>query len=144
MKNICCFIPFVPEKIFFCLFLCFRGQRIYFCCLKDSRIGDWLTFWTYCSSKIGRKFLFNNIFSCQILFLQQSGFLSLRVWLIWKHIRSIGRHYNDVIMALQRLKSPTSWLFTQSLFTRRSKKTSKFLVTGLCAGNSPGTVEFPA
>ena len=30
------------------------------------------------------------------------------------------------------------------LFRRRSKKTSKLRVTGLCGGNSPGTGEFPA
>ena len=30
------------------------------------------------------------------------------------------------------------------LFGRRSKKTSKLRITGLCAGNSPGTGEFPA
>ena len=30
------------------------------------------------------------------------------------------------------------------LFGRRSKKTSKLHITGLCAGNSPGTGEFPA
>ena len=30
------------------------------------------------------------------------------------------------------------------LFIRRSKKTSKLRVTGLCVGNSPGTGEFPA
>ena len=30
------------------------------------------------------------------------------------------------------------------LFRRRSKKTSKLHVTGLCVGNSPGTGEFPA
>ena len=30
------------------------------------------------------------------------------------------------------------------LFERRSKKTSKLCVTGLCAGNSPGTDEVPA
>ena len=30
------------------------------------------------------------------------------------------------------------------LFTRRSNKTSKFRVTGLCVGNSPVTGEFPA
>ena len=30
------------------------------------------------------------------------------------------------------------------LFRRRSKKTSKLPVTGLCAGNSPGPGEFPA
>ena len=29
-------------------------------------------------------------------------------------------------------------------FRRRSKKTSKLRVTGLCVGNSPGTGEFPA
>ena len=32
----------------------------------------------------------------------------------------------------------------KSLFRRRSKKTSKLRVTGLCAGNSPVTGEFPA
>ena len=30
------------------------------------------------------------------------------------------------------------------LFMRKSKKTSKLRVTGLCVGNSPGTGEFPA
>ena len=30
------------------------------------------------------------------------------------------------------------------LFRRKSKKTSKLRLTGLCAGNSPGTGEFPA
>ena len=30
------------------------------------------------------------------------------------------------------------------LFRRKSKETSKLRVTGLCAGNSPGTGEFPA
>ena len=30
------------------------------------------------------------------------------------------------------------------LFRRRSKKTSKLRITDLCAGNSPGTGEFPA
>ena len=30
------------------------------------------------------------------------------------------------------------------LFTRRSKKTPKLRITGLCVGNSPGTGEFPA
>ena len=30
------------------------------------------------------------------------------------------------------------------LFRRKSKKTSELRVTGLCAGNSPGTGEFPA
>ena len=40
--------------------------------------------------------------------------------------------------------SPASPLFTQPLFGRRSKKTSKLRVTSLCVGNSPGIGEFPA
>ena len=38
---------------------------------------------------------------------------------------------------------PHKCLFNR-LFKRRSKKTSKLRVTGLCARNSPGTGEFPA
>ena len=38
---------------------------------------------------------------------------------------------------------PHDCLFNR-LFGRRSKKISKLRVTGLCAGNSPGTGEFPA
>ena len=38
---------------------------------------------------------------------------------------------------------PRECLFSRSI-RRRSKKTSKFCVTGLCAGNSPETGEFPA
>ena len=34
--------------------------------------------------------------------------------------------------------------FLNRVFRRRSKKTSKLCVTGLCAGNSPVTGEFPA
>ena len=43
-----------------------------------------------------------------------------------------------------RLKSPASIWFFNRLFRRRSKKTSKLHVTGRCAGNSPGTGEFPS
>ena len=35
-------------------------------------------------------------------------------------------------------------VYSNRLFRRRSKKTSKLRVTGLCAGNLPGTDEFPA
>ena len=38
---------------------------------------------------------------------------------------------------------PHDCLFNR-LFRRRSKKTSKLRVTGLCARNSPGTGEYPA
>ena len=37
----------------------------------------------------------------------------------------------------------TSLTIVYRLFWRRSKKTSKLLITGLCVGNSPVTGEFP-
>ena len=43
-----------------------------------------------------------------------------------------------------RLKSPASRLFTQSLIRAQIKENIKLRVTGLCAGNSPVTGEFPA
>ena len=77
--------------------------------------------------------------------------------------------YQSVIMNIVRNKCPIIWWFFIShslqwrhngrdtvsnhqphdfllkrLFRLRSKKTSKLHVTGLCAGNSPGTGEFPA
>ena len=51
----------------------------------------------------------------------------------WRHIGhdSVSNHQpNDCLL--------------NNLFRRRSKKTSKLLVTGLWAGNSPGAGEFPA
>ena len=55
------------------------------------------------------------------------------VTLLWRHNGhdSVSNH------------QPHGCLFNP-LIRRRSKKTSKLRVTGLCAGNSPGTGEFPA
>ena len=56
------------------------------------------------------------------------------------------RHYNDVIMSAMAFQITMQLhdCLLNRLFMRRSKKTSKLGVTGLCAGNSPGTGEFPA
>ena len=50
-------------------------------------------------------------------------------------------HYDDVIMTMLASQI-TSLTVVYSIVY--SKKTSKLRVTGLCAGNSPGTSEFPA
>ena len=57
----------------------------------------------------------------------------------------VAFHYNDVKMAAiaSEITSLTI-VFLNRLFRRRSKKTSKLRVTGLCVGNSPGTGKFPA
>ena len=59
--------------------------------------------------------------------------LSIRHALRWRHNEhdSVSNH------------QPRDCLLNR-LFRRRSKKTSKLRVTGLCVGNSPGTGEFPA
>ena len=56
-----------------------------------------------------------------------------------------GLRYNDVIMGAIACSNhqPHDCLLNR-LFRRKSKKTSKLRVTGLCVGNSPVTDEFPA
>ena len=66
-------------------------------------------------------------------------------WLYTYKVNSMLAHYGDVIidtMASQN-NQPHHCLLNR-LFGCRSKKTSKLRVTDLCAGNSPGTGEFPA
>ena len=62
-------------------------------------------------------------------FAQLFSLVSLR----WRHNRpdSVSKHQPH-------------YCLLNRLFRRRIKETSKLRVTGLCAGNSPGTGEFPA
>ena len=54
-------------------------------------------------------------------------------------------HYNDVIMGPDSVSNyQLHDCLLNRLCRRRSKKTSTLRVTGLCAGNSPGTGEFTA
>ena len=54
-------------------------------------------------------------------------------------------HYGDVMMgAIASQITSLTIVYSTVLFRRKSKKTSKLRLTGLCAGNSPGTGEFPA
>ena len=53
--------------------------------------------------------------------------------------------FSDVIMStITSHITDVSIVYSSVSFRRRSKKTSKFRVTGLCEGNSPMTGEFPA
>ena len=52
---------------------------------------------------------------------------------MWRHNELDGVSYHQ----------PHDCLLSR-LFRRRSKKTAKLRVTGICAGNSPVTGEFPA
>ena len=64
---------------------------------------------------------------------------------IVRFIRVLYTHYSDVIMGTVASKiTSLTIVYSNRLFRRRSKKTSKLRVTGLCVGNSPGTGEFPA
>ena len=63
----------------------------------------------------------------------------------WMHNDCVvfGLHYYDVIVGAIASHQSHDCLL-HHLFRRRSKKTSKLRVTGLCEGNSPETGEFPA
>ena len=54
-------------------------------------------------------------------------------------------HYSDVIMSVMASQITSLTIVYSTVYSRcRSKKTSKLRVTGLFAGNSPVTGEFPA
>ena len=53
-------------------------------------------------------------------------------------------HYNDVIISTVASQITSLMIVYSTVYSRRrSKKASKLRVTGLCAGNSPVTGEFP-
>ena len=58
----------------------------------------------------------------------------------------VRKHYDDVIMGAMatQITNQTTVCLLNRLFRRKSKRTSKLRVTGLCVGNSPETGEFPA
>ena len=106
-------------------------------------------------------------------FKRNTTYLYARKW-IWKYRLRNGDHFLSVSTCFKRVigNSSTSRLsifrkrllslrwrhndhadvsnhqphgcLLNRLFRRKSKKTSKLRVTGHCAGNSPGTGEFPA
>ena len=54
-------------------------------------------------------------------------------------------HYNDVIMDSMASQITSLTIVYSGVYSGADqRKTSKLRVTGLCAGNSPGTGEFPA
>ena len=54
------------------------------------------------------------------------------------------KHYNDFIVRAMASEITSATIIYSTVYSGRSKKTSRFRVTGLCAGNSPVTGEFPA
>ena len=56
-----------------------------------------------------------------------------------------GIHYNDVIMGAMASQIISLTIIYSTVYSRRrSKKTSKLRVTGLCEGNTPVTGDIPA
>ena len=53
-------------------------------------------------------------------------------------------HYNDVIRSIRESQITSRTIVCSNVYRPRSKKASKLRGTGLCAGNSTGTGDFPA
>ena len=86
--------------------------------------------------------------------------IQARCWQVWGHVcKGLQYTYILFLWLYQPVFLPLRWrhngydsvsnhqphdCLLNRLFRRKSKKTSKLRVTGLCAGNSPGTGEFPA
>ena len=63
----------------------------------------------------------------------------------WEHID--GLHYNDVIMDSMAFQTTSLAIVYSAVYSgadQRKYLLKKLRVTGLCAGNSPETGEFPA
>ena len=61
---------------------------------------------------------------------------------LWEHATTY--HYNDVIMGTIAPQITSLAIVYSTVYSERSKKTSKLRVTGICAGNSPVPDECPA
>ena len=109
-------------------------RSVTFCVWRDMDIGQ-MTGWLYV--RVGcRTLSFDRKFGHQTNSQSPTSHGPLHtddIALQWRHngLDGVSNH------------QPHHCLFSR-LFGRRSKKTSKRRVTGLCAGNSPGTGEFPA
>ena len=91
-------------------------------------------YWSKQRNKTSTTQLLSHIFQTVVIQFKTSYKLSPK-WIIlqWRHngCDSVSNHQpHDCLL--------------KRLFRRRSKKTSKLCVTGLCVGNSPATGEFPA
>ena len=75
-----------------------------------------------------------------------SVLLELIFWFVWElPYQIVRRHYGDVKMgAIASQITSLTIVYSTVYSDADQKKTSKLRVTGLCAGNSPGTGEFPA
>ena len=89
--------------------------------------------------------------SCDVTILSYYFFIQENHGNEWKTSLHYCTHYSCYITFRWRHNEPDGVSDHQPhdcllnrLFWRRSKKTSKLCVTGLCAGNSPGTGQFPA
>ena len=82
-------------------------------------------------------------------FSKTDCFISKHLWVSERQTRAtiITREYHVGVMFCHcgnRIAFLSHGCLLNRLFRRRSKKTSKLRVTGLCAGKSPATSEFPA
>ena len=57
---------------------------------------------------------------------------------------NISQHYNDGIMGVMASQITSLTIVYSTVYSGAVKKTSKLRVTGLCAGKSPVTGQFPA
>ena len=129
-----------------------RKYCVYATFQYDTSVFGKLCVWWVCI--LCNKYIFFNLFTSllNILFMLYTQHWLVIFYLLVPVLKHVNLIWPSLISALQRRHNgrdgvsnhqPYDCLLNR-LFRRRSKKTSKLRVTGLCAGNSPVTGEFPA
>ena len=110
------------------LTITFRVTQLYQSCNYDTIPSQNVNFLRNIHIRLSSQVAGYDLFMLQFFFLRKKSFIPLR----WRHNDHAGVSNHQ----------PNGCLLNR-LFRRRSNKTSKLRVTGLCAGNSPGPVNSP-
>ena len=103
----------------------------------------WMVQWKRCLKRTENDFLISSSYLLYFISRLCVSILWYLVFVLDFYIKTYS-HSNDVIMSAMASQITSLTIVYDRLFRRRSKKASKLRVTGLCAGTSPGTGEFPA
>ena len=122
--------------------------------------GNCYTMQTYCMDYINHTYFIIDtvwgwqimiIFVCPIAMISINNSSQYRRVMVstlpnWEvNLRLVIYHYSDVLMCAMASQITSLTIVYATVYSkRRSNKTSKLRITGLCAGNSPVTGEFPA
>ena len=128
-------------------------EHVTICCVINGLLKLWVS---WCPWQRAHEMRMSLRMLCQTMWILHRCISEIYIYIyIWHWFRNEPIWINYTSRSVERRQLlqifPTTLQWRHNgqclfhhLFRRRSKKTSKLRVSGLCAGNSPGTGEFPA